>query len=214
LQQAREQEIQASEKAILQLQEEERRLVRSLEYQALQDEEFARKIVAEEREQNSQENQRLSQPITAGTPHTKKVTKGKKIKSQDTQASRGYSTLDRWFLPTSKQSSFLDSEGSVKTRHKPNTLIHCTNTDLRSQDFVSSSSTSSDICNLTISQLIEKRTDQEEKDFQLALKLQKEFDLARKRSAEIDRKKGTVDGYLLRTSFQSEKEDSCSDTHS
>jgi len=51
LQQAREQEIQASEKAILQLQEEERRLVRSLEYQALQDEEFARKIVAEEREQ-------------------------------------------------------------------------------------------------------------------------------------------------------------------
>lgn len=61
--------------------------------------------------QNSQENQRLSQPITAGTPHTKKVTKGKKIKSQDTQASRGYSTLDRWFLPTSKQSSFLDSEG-------------------------------------------------------------------------------------------------------
>lgn len=104
--------------------------------------------------------------------------------------------------------------GSVKTRHKPNTLIHCTNTDLRSQDFVSSSSTSSDICNLTISQLIEKRTDQEEKDFQLALKLQKEFDLARKRSADIDRKKGTVDGYLLRASFQSEKEDSCSDTHS
>lgn len=51
MQQAREQEIQASEKAILQLQEEERRLVRSLEYQALQDEEFARKIVAEEREQ-------------------------------------------------------------------------------------------------------------------------------------------------------------------
>ena len=51
MQQAREQEIQASEKAIRQLQEEERRLVRSLEYQALQDEEFARKIVAEEREQ-------------------------------------------------------------------------------------------------------------------------------------------------------------------
>lgn len=61
--------------------------------------------------QNSQENQRLSQPITTGTPHTKKVTKGKNIKSQDTQASRGHSTLDRWFLPTSKQSSFLDSEG-------------------------------------------------------------------------------------------------------
>ena len=51
MQQAREQEIQASEKAIRQLQEEERRLVRSLEYQALQDEEFARKIVAEEKEQ-------------------------------------------------------------------------------------------------------------------------------------------------------------------
>lgn len=61
--------------------------------------------------QNSQGKERLSQPSTTGTPHTKKVTKGKKIKSQDTQVSRGHSTLDRWFLPTSKQSSFLDSEG-------------------------------------------------------------------------------------------------------
>ena len=51
MQQAREQEIQASEKVIHQLQEEEQRLVRSLEYQALQDEELARKMVAEEREQ-------------------------------------------------------------------------------------------------------------------------------------------------------------------
>lgn len=92
-------------------------------------------------------------------------------------------------------------------------MIHCKNTDVDRQDFVSSSSTSSDICNLTISQLIEKRTDQEEKDFQLALKLQKEFDLASKKAPEVDRKKGTVDGYLLRTSSQNEKEESCSDTH-
>lgn len=104
--------------------------------------------------------------------------------------------------------------GSAKNRHKPNTLNHCKNTDVDKQDFiVSSSSTSSDICNLTISQLIEKRTDQEEKDFQLALKLQKEFDLASKKAAEIDRKKGSVDGYLLRTSSQNEIEESCSDTH-
>lgn len=103
--------------------------------------------------------------------------------------------------------------GSAKKRLKPNALIHCKNTDVDRQDFiVSSSSTSSDICNLTISQLIEKRTDQEEKDFQLALKLQKEFDLASKKVAEVDRKKGTVDGYLLRTSSQNEKEES-SDTH-
>ena len=51
LQQAREQEMRASEEAIHKLQEEEERLVRSLEYQALQDEELARKIVSEEREQ-------------------------------------------------------------------------------------------------------------------------------------------------------------------
>lgn len=51
MQQAREQEMRASEEAIHQLQEEEQRLVRSLEYQARQDEELARKIVAEEREQ-------------------------------------------------------------------------------------------------------------------------------------------------------------------
>ena len=51
LQQTREQELRASEDAIRQLQEEESRLVRSLEHQALQDEELARKIVSEEREQ-------------------------------------------------------------------------------------------------------------------------------------------------------------------
>ena len=45
--------MQASEEAIHRLQEEEQRLVRSLEYQALQDEELARKIVAEEKEQAS-----------------------------------------------------------------------------------------------------------------------------------------------------------------
>lgn len=43
--------MRASEEAIHKLQEEEERLVRSLEYQALQDEELARKIVSEEREQ-------------------------------------------------------------------------------------------------------------------------------------------------------------------
>ena len=43
--------MQASEEAIHRLQEEEQRLVRSLEYQALQDEELARKMVAEEKEQ-------------------------------------------------------------------------------------------------------------------------------------------------------------------
>lgn len=104
--------------------------------------------------------------------------------------------------------------GLAKNQHKPNTLNHCKSTDVDRQDFiVSSTSTSSDICNLTISQLIEKRTDQEEKDFQLALKLQKEFDLASKKVTEIDRKKGSVDGYLLRTSSENEKEESCSDAH-
>lgn len=43
--------MQASEEVIHRLQEEEQRLARSLEYQALQDEELARKIAAEEKEQ-------------------------------------------------------------------------------------------------------------------------------------------------------------------
>lgn len=51
MQQAREQEMRASEEAIHRLQEEEQRLVRSLEHQALQDEELAKKILSEEREQ-------------------------------------------------------------------------------------------------------------------------------------------------------------------
>ena len=61
--------------------------------------------------QNSQGKERPSQPNTTGTAHTKKIKKGKKIKSQETQVGRGHSTLDRWFLPTTKHSSFLDSEG-------------------------------------------------------------------------------------------------------
>ena len=48
MQQAREQEMKASEEAVRQLQEEEERLVQSLDFQAQQDEELARKIVSEE----------------------------------------------------------------------------------------------------------------------------------------------------------------------
>lgn len=46
--QAREQEMKASEEAVRQLQEEEERLVQTLDFQARQDEELARKIVSEE----------------------------------------------------------------------------------------------------------------------------------------------------------------------
>ena len=48
VQQAREQEMKASEEAIRQLQEEEERLVQTLDFQARQDEELARKIVSED----------------------------------------------------------------------------------------------------------------------------------------------------------------------
>ena len=48
MQQAREQEMKASEEAVRQLQEEEERLVQTLDFQARQDEELARKIVSEE----------------------------------------------------------------------------------------------------------------------------------------------------------------------
>lgn len=48
VQQAREQEMKASEEAVRQLQEEEERLVQTLDFQARQDEELARKIVSEE----------------------------------------------------------------------------------------------------------------------------------------------------------------------
>lgn len=47
VQQAREQEMKASEEAVRQLQEEEERLVQTLDFQARQDEELARKIVSE-----------------------------------------------------------------------------------------------------------------------------------------------------------------------
>ncbi|KAL9965705.1 hypothetical protein ACROYT_G029545 [Oculina patagonica] len=213
LQQVREQEVQASEEVIHRLQEEEQRLARSLEYQALQDEELARKIAAEEKEQNSQGKERLSQPSTTGTPHTNKITKSKKIKTQDTQVSHGHRTLDRWLFPK-KQSSLFNNQGLAKNRdNHNNTPSHLMNTDTEKQDsVVSSSTTSSDICNFSISQFIDERTEQEEKDFQFALKLQKEFDLARKKAEEIDRKKGTVDGYLLRTI--SENGESCSETSS
>ena len=48
VQQAREQEMKASEEAVRQLQEEEERLMQTLDFQARQDEELARKIVSEE----------------------------------------------------------------------------------------------------------------------------------------------------------------------
>lgn len=106
--------------------------------------------------------------------------------------------------------------GLAKNRYNhKNTLSHITSTDADRRDSnVPSSSTSSDICNFGISRLIDERTEQEEKDFQLALKLQKEFDLARKKDEEVDRKKGAVDAYLLRTISENETEQNCSDTRS
>jgi len=205
LQQAREQEMRASEEAIHKLQEEEERLVRSLEYQALQDEELARKIVSEEREQNSQEKARLSQPSTSGTsliPPRAKTGKGKKNKPQATQASHGCSTLDRWFSPT-RQSSSLDKRGLEQNRYNLDKNQSC----LKSMGTDDSWFTS-------ISDLINERKEQEDKDFQLALKLQREFDLASRKSAEVDRQKGTVDAYLLRSENQSETSESSSDKSS
>lgn len=66
----------------------------------------------------------------------------------------------------------------------------------------------------SISDLINERKEQEDKDFQLALKLQREFDLASRKVAEVDRQKGTVDAYLLRRENQSETSESFSDKSS
>ena len=66
----------------------------------------------------------------------------------------------------------------------------------------------------SISDLINERKEQEDKDFQLALKLQREFDLASRKVAEVDRQKGTVDAYLLRSENQSETSESFSDKSS
>ena len=51
MQQAREQEVRASEEVVRQLLEEEQKLARSIEHQALQDEELARQIVLRDRKQ-------------------------------------------------------------------------------------------------------------------------------------------------------------------
>ena len=69
---------------------------------------------------------------------------------------------------------------------------------------------SDDISDLHFSQFFNERREQEEEDFQLALKLQEEFDLASKKAAEVDRKKGTTDAYLLRSVNESETPESCS----
>lgn len=69
---------------------------------------------------------------------------------------------------------------------------------------------SDDINDLQFSQVMNERKEQEDADFQFALKLQKEFDLASKKAAEVDRKKGTVDAYLLRNADQVETSSDCS----
>ena len=57
---------------------------------------------------------------------------------------------------------------------------------------------SNDIHDLHYSQVFNEKKERENQDFQLALKLQKEFDSMWKKKAVVDRKKGTVDAYLLR----------------
>lgn len=57
---------------------------------------------------------------------------------------------------------------------------------------------SNDVHDLHYCQVFNEKKEQENQDFQLALKLQKEFDSIWKKEAMVDRKKGTVDAYLLR----------------
>ena len=57
-------------------------------------------------------------------------------------------------------------------------------------------------------QFLEERRKQEEQDLQFAIKLQKEFDLASTKASEVDRKKGAVDAYLLRTVIENEEVES------
>lgn len=54
---------------------------------------------------------------------------------------------------------------------------------------------------------LELKHKQEEHDFALALKLQQQFDKERRQEQQLERKKGTVDGYMLR-------KDSCTNTSS
>lgn len=200
LQQAREQELRASEDAIRQLQEEESRLVRSLEHQAIQDEQLARKIISEEKEQNSQGKEKLLQPSTSRTQivtSNVKSGKGKKPKQQKNQATHGCSTLDKWF----SSSRMLPVSGFEK---RSRVLI--TNQSCQS----GFTCISDDINDLQFSQVMNERKEQEDADFQFALKLQKEFDLTSKKAAEVDRKKGTVDAYLLRNVDQVETSSDCS----
>lgn len=56
-------------------------------------------------------------------------------------------------------------------------------------------------------QLLEWKHKQEEDDFALALKLQQQFDKERRQEQQLERKKGSVDGYMLR-------KDSCTRTSS
>lgn len=60
-------------------------------------------------------------------------------------------------------------------------------------------------------QFLEERRKQEEQDLQFAIKLQKEFDLASTKASEVDRKKGTVDAYLLWTVSENEEVESGTD---
>lgn len=60
-------------------------------------------------------------------------------------------------------------------------------------------------------QFLEERRKQEEQDLQFAINLQKEFDLASTKASEVDRKKGTVDAYLLRAVSENEEVESGTD---
>lgn len=207
---AREEEMKASEEVIYKLQQEEQRLMRSLEYQRLQDEELARKMIKEEQGQNSTGQLPKNKSLST-TPYKNKIVKGKKIKGQSTQAGHSNSTLDRWFLPT-RHTFPGDIQGLSKNKSSHGKSNFRKNSSEDKEDSIfSSSSTFSDIFNMNNLQFLEERRKQEEQDLQFAIKLQKEFDLASTKASEVDRKKGTVDAYLLRTVSENEEVESGTD---
>ena len=100
-----------------------------------------------------------------------------------------------WLLFKSKQRLCFFTDSRVKSWGEPS----------RSCSSFTPSSSNGDLQCYKFAQVYNEKREQEKGDFQLALKLQKEFDLLNKDPPEVERRKGTADAYLLRRVSNLEK---------
>ncbi|XP_048587972.1 E3 ubiquitin-protein ligase rnf168 isoform X2 [Nematostella vectensis] len=188
---AQEAEQRASEELIQRLMKESESDALEREQQRLRDEEIARQL------------QNKVTPAAPTTVDQDSTSPSSTVKQAQKTTKKQLPTLMKWFSPKSK-----DETPTQHNQRCESNSDGYSSAETLSQDNLAALSEVDPV----YAELLKQKQLQEEEDFKLALRLQKELNAEAREEQRLERCKGTVDGYLLRkhvTSTRTTRKDDC-----